>query len=47
MDYFIESNKMFIFYKDNKAAVYIPKKAFDKKYYGGIADMIALHLEQK
>ena len=47
MDYFIESDKMFILYKNNTAAAYIPKKAFEKKYVGGIADIIALSLEQK
>lgn len=47
VDYFIESDKMFIFYKDNNAIVYIPKKAFDKKYIGGIADIIALNVEQR
>lgn len=47
MDYFIESDKMFILYKNNAAAAYIPKKAFEKKYVGGIADIIALSLEQR
>lgn len=47
IDYFIESDKMFIFYKDNSARVYIPKRAFDKKQIGGIADIISLRLEQK
>lgn len=47
LDYFIETDKMFIFYKDNSAVVYMPKKAFDKKYHGGICDTISLHLEQK
>lgn len=47
MDYFIESDKMFILYKNNTAAAYIPKKAFEKKYVGGIADIIALSLEQR
>ncbi|MBE6901632.1 MAG: YcxB family protein [Ruminococcaceae bacterium] len=47
LDYFIETDKMFIFYKDNNAIVYMPKKAFEKKYIGGILDTIALHLEQK
>lgn len=47
VDYFIESDKMFIFYKNKNAMVYIPKKAFDKKYLGGIADIIALRVEQK
>ncbi len=47
LDYFIETDKMFIFYKDNNAVVYMPKKAFEKKYIGGILDTISLHLEQK
>ncbi len=47
LDYFIETDKMYIFYKDGKAIVYMPKKAFDKKHIGGISDMISLHLEQK
>ncbi|MDE7360845.1 MAG: YcxB family protein [Oscillospiraceae bacterium] len=47
MDYFIESDKMFILYKNNAAAAYIPKKAFEKKFVGGIADIIALSLEQR
>lgn len=47
VDYFIESDKMFILYKDNNAVVYIPKKAFDKKYLGGIVDILSLKLEQK
>lgn len=47
LDYFIETDKMYIFYKDGNAVVYMPKKAFDKKYHGGISDTIALHLEQK
>ena len=47
VDYFIESDKMFILYKNNAAVAYIPKKAFDKKYVGGIADIIALSLEQR
>lgn len=46
-DYFIESDKMFIIYKNNSAVAYIPKRAFDKKFIGGIADIIALNLEQK
>lgn len=47
VDYFIESDKMFILYKNNAAVAYIPKKAFDKKHVGGIADIIALSLEQR
>lgn len=47
IDYFIETNKMFIFYKDNSAVVFIPKKAFGKKHVGGVADLIALRLEQR
>lgn len=47
VDYFIESDKMFILYKGNSPLTYIPKKAFDKKSVSGIADIIALHLEQR
>lgn len=47
MDYFVESDKMFIFYKNNTPAAFIPKKAFEKKQIGSIADIIALHLEQR
>ncbi len=47
LDYFVETDKIYIFYKDGAAMVYIPKKAFDKKYIGGISDMISLYLEQK
>lgn len=47
LDYFVESDKMFILYKNNAAVAYIPKKAFDKKFVGGIADIIALSLEQR
>lgn len=47
VDYFIESDKMFILYKGSTPLAYIPKKAFDKKAVGGIADIIALHLEQR
>lgn len=47
MDYFIESDKMFILYKNNAAAAYILKRAFEKKYVGGIADIIAVSLEQR
>ena len=47
MDYFIESDKMFILYKNNVPAAYIPKRAFDKKHVGGVADIIALSLEQR
>lgn len=47
MDYFIESDKMFILYKNNAPAAYIPKRAFEKKYVGGVADLIALNLEQR
>ena len=46
-DYFIESDKMFIIYRGTTPMAYIPKKAFEKKYLGGIADIIALSLEQK
>ena len=47
LDYFVESDKMFIFYKDGNTAVFVPKKAFDKKCIGGIADIISLRLEQR
>lgn len=47
MDYFIESDKMFIIYKNNLPAAYIPKRAFEKKFVGGVADIIALNLEQR
>ena len=47
LDYFVETDKIYIFYKDGAAVVYMPKKAFDKKYLGGISDMISLNLEQK
>ncbi len=47
MDYFIESDKMFILYKNNVPAAYIPKRAFEKKFVGGVADIIALNLEQR
>lgn len=47
MDYFIESDRMFILYKNNAPAAFIPKKAFEKKTVGGVADIIALNLEQR
>lgn len=47
VDYFIESDKMFILYKNNVPAAYIPKRAFEKKFVGGVADVIALSLEQR
>lgn len=47
MDYFIESDKMFILYKNNAPAAFIPKRAFEKKFVGGVADLIALNLEQR
>lgn len=47
MDYFIESDKMFILYKNNAPVAYIPKRAFEKKHVGGVADIIALNLEQR
>ena len=46
-DYFIESDKMFVLYKDGTSSVFVPKKAFDKKCLGGIADIISLRLEQR
>ena len=47
IDYFIESDRMFILYVGKEPAAFIPKRAFEKKYIGGIADIIALNLEQK
>ena len=47
MDYFIESDKMFILYKNNAPVAFIPKKAFEKKTVGAVADVIALNLEQR
>lgn len=47
MEYFVESDKMFILYKNNAPAAFIPKKAFGKKQVGSVADIIALHLEQR
>lgn len=48
IEYFVESDKMFILYKSNNVpAAYIPKKAFDKKYINGIADIIAVSVEQR
>lgn len=47
IDYFIESDKMFILYIGKDPVAFIPKKAFEKKYIGGIADIIALNVEQK
>ncbi len=47
LDYFIETDKIYILYKDGNAVTYIPKKAFDKKHINGISDMMAIHLEQK
>lgn len=38
---------MFVFYKDGSTAIFVPKKAFDKKCIGGIADIISLRLEQR
>lgn len=47
VEYFVESDKMFILYKNNSVAAFIPKKAFNKKQVGSVADIIALHLEQR
>lgn len=47
VDYYIESDRMFILFKGNSAAAYIPKKAFEKKIVGDVADVIALCLEQR
>lgn len=46
-DFFIESDKMFIIYKNNVPLAYIPKRAFEKRFIGGVADIISLSLEQK
>lgn len=46
-DYFIESDKMFVLFKDGTASVFIPKSAFEKKSLGGIYDIISLRLEQR
>lgn len=47
VEYFVESDKMFIMYKNNAPAAFIPKKAFEKKQVSSVADIIALHLEQR
>ena len=47
IDYFIESDKMYILYKNGAAIAYIPKNAFEKKYQSGISDILALNLEQR
>ncbi len=47
VDYFVESDKMFILYKNGTATAYIPKKAFNKKHVGGVADILALCVEQR
>lgn len=47
VDYYIESDKMYILYKGGSAIAYIPKNAFEKKYQGGISDIFALNLEQR
>ena len=46
-DYFIESDKMFIVYKNNSPFAYIPKKAFDKKTAAAVSDIMTIHLEQR
>lgn len=46
-DYFVESDKMFIIFKGRTPLAYIPKKAFSKKSLSGVADIIAVSLEQK
>lgn len=46
-DYFVESDKMFVLFKDGTASVFVPKSAFDKKCLGGISDIISLRLEQR
>lgn len=47
LDYFIETDKIFIIYKDGNAVTYVPKKAFDKKHINDVSDMMSIHLEQK
>lgn len=47
LDHYVETDKLYIFYRGGEAIVYMPKKAFDKKYHGGISDIIALNVEQK
>lgn len=48
IEYFVESDKMFILYKSNNVpAAYIPKKAFDKKIIGNVADILAVSVEQR
>lgn len=47
VDYFVESDKMFVLYKDGAPIAYIQKKAFNKKHIGGIADILALSVEQR
>lgn len=48
IEYYVESDKMYILYKSNNVpAAYIPKKAFDKKHIGGISDILALSVEQR
>ncbi len=47
LDHYIETDKLFIFYRGGEAIVYMPKKAFDKKHLGGISDIIAINVEQK
>lgn len=47
LDYFVESDRMFVFFKEGTTAVFVPKKAFDKKFIGGISDIVSLRLEQR
>lgn len=47
IDYYVESDKLFILYKNNDIAAYIPKKAFNKKHVSAVADILALSLEQR
>lgn len=47
VDYFIESDKMFILYKNNSVIAYIPKKAFEKKLVNGVADILSVSVEQR
>lgn len=46
-DYFIETDKLFMIYKNGVPIAFIPKKAFGKKFAGGAADILALRLEQR
>ncbi len=47
VDYFVDSDKMFILYKEGAPIAYIQKKAFNKKHIGGVADILSLSAEQR